>query len=134
MSPNTEKKRAYIAEWKRRNPTKFKAYADKHRATEKGQIGRRYHMYKRAARERGVVWDLSKQDFAAFWKEPCCYCGHPIFTIGLDRIDNDLGYTLENVVPACKRCNVAKNDLPVGEFLSHCTRILSHILSHKGSH
>lgn len=28
---------------------------------------------------------------------------------GVDRLDNALGYTRENCVPACRPCNAAKN-------------------------
>ena len=35
---------------------------------------------------------------------------------GLDRVDNNKGYTIDNVVPCCKRCNYAKNNQTPREF------------------
>lgn len=35
---------------------------------------------------------------------------------GIDRIDNNKGYTIDNVVPCCKMCNQAKNDYTLQEF------------------
>lgn len=38
---------------------------------------------------------------------------------GLDRKDNNKGYTVDNTVPCCKSCNLAKGpDLSYEEFLS----------------
>jgi hypothetical protein len=30
----------------------------------------------------------------------------------IDRIDNEIGHTLSNVVPACIRCNYVRRDMP----------------------
>lgn len=35
---------------------------------------------------------------------------------GVDRVDNALGYTPDNCVPCCSRCNYAKRAMPRGEF------------------
>lgn len=45
-----------------------------------------------------------------FLDQPCYYCGHPLNEtgIGLDRLDSDRGYVLDNVVPCCGTCNMAK--------------------------
>ena len=43
---------------------------------------------------------------------PCFYCGEYLDDstgVGLDRCDNKKGYTLNNVVPCCARCNRMKN-------------------------
>jgi hypothetical protein len=56
----------------------------------------------------------------AYWQElvsrPCYYCGGPLNPqgLGLDRIDNAMGYVEQNVVPCCKNCNTMKNS-----FLTH---------------
>lgn len=41
----------------------------------------------------------------------CHYCAEalPEAGSGLDRKDNTIGYTIENVVPCCTRCNKMKN-------------------------
>lgn len=37
---------------------------------------------------------------------------------GLDRIDNALGHSVENVVTCCWRCNKAKGEMSQREFLN----------------
>ena len=40
---------------------------------------------------------------------PCCACGAPTGGgVGLDRIDNRAGYTVDNVRPMCGPCNVGR--------------------------
>jgi hypothetical protein len=42
----------------------------------------------------------------------CQYCGETDMRMTLDRIDNSLGHTQQNVVPACIRCNLVRRDMP----------------------
>lgn len=42
---------------------------------------------------------------------------------GIDRLDNNLGYTIENSVPCCKPCNESKKDRTVDEFYQHNKRL-----------
>lgn len=44
--------------------------------------------------------------------QSCSYCGETQLKMTLDRIDNDLGHTQANVLPACLRCNLFRKDLP----------------------
>lgn len=43
--------------------------------------------------------------------------------VGVDRVNNDLGYTLENCVPCCGACNSMKMQLSRAEFLERVKRI-----------
>ena len=45
------------------------------------------------------------------------------FYNGLDRADNDYGYTIGNVVPCCKVCNHWKGTKDIKVFLSHVSKI-----------
>jgi len=81
----------------------------------------RQHLYN--AKRRKIEFDLTKEEFAAFWQKPCHYCGYTIHTIGLDRIDSDLGYFVENLVPCCRWCNAGKNNLSQESWINLCCRV-----------
>ena len=70
---------------------------------------------------------ISKEDFIKWYtsqEQKCFYCGRTLEKIqdddtqlkgnkrrlSIDRIDNDKGYELVNMVLACKRCNMIKNN------------------------
>jgi 5-methylcytosine-specific restriction endonuclease McrA len=60
---------------------------------------------------------------------PCIYCGHSLVsaTLEVDRIiPGALGgsYRRENIVPACRGCNVARLDKPIGVFAPNVARRL----------
>ena len=80
----------------------------------------RYCHYKHSAKRRRIIFELTKEDFIRLWKQECTYCGLVIEGVGIDRIDNKLGYTTENCVPCCAWCNIAKNKWSKEEFLEKC--------------
>ena len=45
---------------------------------------------------------------------------------GLYRYDNLLGYTIDNVVPCCGKCNRMKMDLSIEELFEHMRKMLGH--------
>ena len=45
------------------------------------------------------------------------------FYNGIDRLDNSKGYTIENSVTCCGRCNSAKNDMSLLEFKELVSKI-----------
>lgn len=84
---------------------------------------RRENAYRNGAAHRGIAYGLTRDEFMAFWQQPCSYCGDDIPTIGLDRVDNALGYTLDNVVPCRGTCNAMKSGMKAEEFVARCRRI-----------
>jgi hypothetical protein len=42
--------------------------------------------------------------------KPCFYCGTEDAPRGCDRLDNDAGHVVGNVVPCCKLCNKTRNN------------------------
>ena len=98
--------------------------------------------YRWGAKHRGFVWELTRKDFVKLTKESCFYCGVPpiqryqsnghrtgngsyVYN-GLDRVDNQFGYTLGNTVACCKLCNLAKRTLSVKEFKLWIKRVYEH--------
>ncbi len=75
----------------------------------------RYKTSIRAAAKRGHQWTITEDEFYILLKEECYYCNGQIGDrktqggSGLDRIDNDVGYTLTNVLPCCTICNKTRN-------------------------
>lgn len=98
--------------------------------------------YKKGAASRGLEWSLTDEDFLALTQQTCHYCGIPPASArtmrrrdafafvynGVDRVNNDVGYTLENSVPCCSVCNFAKGATPYGEFISWVDRLIKHRL------
>jgi hypothetical protein len=86
------------------------------------------NIYKQSARKYDRVCDLTTEQFKSLLESPCFYCGtvkyntkkipgHGSFGYnGIDRVDTNKGYTMDNVVPCCKVCNFAKNDMPQDDF------------------
>ena len=92
-------------------------------ATPKG----RYAIYKRHAKEGNYPLDLSLKEFKQIIIQPCYYCGEegdPYH--GVDRVDNKLGYTIENSVSCCQWCNIMKLNHSMGAFIWHCKKIIKH--------
>lgn len=91
-----------------------------------------FNSYKVAARKRGIKFSLAEDDFRSFLKKKCYYClSEPVAVKvrtlkagrneylfnGIDRINNDVGYMLDNCVTCCKYCNRAKNNMTILEFV-----------------
>lgn len=76
--------------------------------------------------------DISFEQAYKMYKSNCYYCNsEPSNTFtnttnkekqtkysGIDRVDSDLGYIQGNVVPCCKHCNIAKNNMSQTDFLN----------------
>jgi len=78
-----------------------------------------FNVLTEAAKRRGISLELSYEDFVKFTAEKVChYCYSPIKwteyngsgRYNLDRTDSSLGYSKDNVVVCCTRCNLAKAD------------------------
>ena len=78
-------------------PTKEKYLAQRraYRLTPKGK----YQTYKDNASCRNIDFNLSFDEFMTFWQGSCEYCGDSIATVGIDRIDNSIGYFIDNLSP-----------------------------------
>lgn len=99
-------------------------------AAENSPYRKVYGNYKRNAERRGHPFEITFEDFKILVKSPCTYCSHPgtntfnnkNFKVsymkynGVDRIDNNKGYTSENSAPCCKFCNLGKSVCDVEEF------------------
>lgn len=83
----------------------------------------KYNRYKQSAKQRDKEFDLSYEQFMEYWQKPCRYCGSPISTIGIDRIDNSKGYLIDNIDACCTKCNLMKHKTNEKDFIDQCLRI-----------
>ena len=93
-------------------------------------------VYQRAAKLRGIPWELTDENALTLIKGNCFYCGgypdkktryksakEDLRFSGIDRIDSTKGYFPANVVTACKQCNLAKRSYTLEEFLDWIKRL-----------
>jgi len=93
----------------------------------KCSIKRFFSTYKRNAKIRGISFNISIEQFESIIVLPCVYCGDRDVQdpprVGVDRIDNNRSYTLENCSPCCSKCNHAKARMSKNEFIDLCYKI-----------
>lgn len=91
--------------------------------------------YKVNAKLRSIQFQLSKEEFRTLITKNCHWCGDPpsifrktgfaeLLHGGVDRLDPNKDYTVENCVPSCKVCNWMKSNLGVSQFIEHLHKIV----------
>ena len=86
------------------------------------EVKERFKIYMRRAREKGLCFYLTLNDFAVIGV--CHYCGGK--SSGYDRIDSSIGYRRDNIVPSCGVCNMMKGVMGYSEFMNHIMDIVEH--------
>jgi hypothetical protein len=101
-----------------------------------GSTLRSHAQYHKSAISRNIAWDLNEEQFRALTKRgvSCTYCGDSLNCMGIDRIDNQVGYTSLNTVSACKTCNYFKWNLDVDAFIDQCNRGVQWLEEHPIEH
>lgn len=96
------------------------------------------------AKSRKLEFNLSSKECENLFKGNCYLCGTPPSGVikakgnrgsyvysGIDRIDSNKGYTLENTKSCCAECNYLKSNKTNEVFLAHIERIWKHQQSTK---
>lgn len=68
----------------------------------------RYNFSKYKAKKQNKEFSLTLEQYEQLLNMPCYYDGISLlgeYGVGLDRIDNNKGYILQNVLPCCGTCN-----------------------------
>jgi len=101
----------------------------------KGKLRKRYS-------HKGLGCNISIEELHKLFKENCHYCNsepnncyhyknkynkYDFFYNGLDRVDSNKGYTLDNVVPCCKICNIAKSDMSYKDFINYIKKVYENL-------
>lgn len=92
--------------------------------------------YKRHAKRRNLIFNISENDFINLISKNCFYCGLPpsnlkktknykqgLLYSGIDRVVSSNGYNKENCVPCCEQCNKSKMAQSEESFLSWIKRV-----------
>ena len=98
--------------------------------------------YRRSAARRDLPFCLTKDEFKKLTRGDCYYCGkspqqrtskHRVngsyIYNGIDRRDNDLGYTIDNCVPCCTLCNLKKLAMSEDEFITWVVSVYNHYVT-----
>jgi len=92
--------------------------------------------YKASATKRKIKFNLTEVEFKDIISNNCFYCGTkpinktfnkcqtPVVANGIDRINNDIGYEVDNCRPCCYICNIMKSTLTEQEFYNHIEKIM----------
>jgi len=99
-------------------------------------------IYKRNAKTRDLQFELTNDEIAVLTKGDCYYCGSkpskihhpkrnngPYIYNGIDRVNNDKGYILDNCVPCCTKCNKMKERMSANTFLEQIGKVNTHLLT-----
>lgn len=100
--------------------------------------------YKNGAKYRKLDFLLNKEQFKMFIFKKCFYCGSEPFADfivksifgdkickynGIDRVDSNKGYLLDNCVTCCKICNIAKSNYSFKDFNDWINRLVNFKIS-----
>jgi len=86
--------------------------------------GLNYAGYRNGAKKRNLEFTITEEEFDNTIMKDCYICGKkPLphkHTNGIDRYDNSIGYTIENIRPCCKECNFFKKDFAYNDIIHQC--------------
>ena len=108
--------KTYNKEWETENILRTRLLAAKHRAIRKG--------LKFELTDECIIRKLIEQDSKCFIsKVPLSLLPDNWDSISFDRLNNDLGYTIENTILVTKFVNSAKNTMDLHTFRENVERI-----------
>lgn len=80
----------------------------------------------------GIEWKLNDVYAFELCLSNCFYCDKPANwpdkRNGIDRVNNNIGYEINNCVPCCFECNAAKNNLTMDEFKDWIIRLYNNLI------
>lgn len=95
-----------------------------------------YGSYVASAQKRGIEFCFDLDQFREIILKDCYYCdsapsnvkkigskNEPFMYNGIDRVDSDGPYSIDNTVPACRFCNYAKRERTTQEFMEWIARL-----------
>lgn len=95
------------------------------------QSGSYYSRYKSNAEQRNYIFELSEEQYYKLIREDCYICGKKTnenHTNGVDRFDNEIGYTFHNSNACCGQCNIMKKEMDYSIFMDKLKKIYENCL------
>jgi len=103
-----------------------------------GAIRKLFVAYKYSAVKRNITFEISFEEFKILTSQNCTYCGISPEQIiisgyseyrynGIDRVDNNLGYTKDNIITCCKKCNYSKSNFSQDDFYQWAKRVYNNL-------
>lgn len=95
----------------------------------------RLNSIRRDAVRRGIEFHLTYSEVESLIQGNCFWCGcrpwkyyakNTCPTNGIDRVNSDLEYTLDNCVSCCMNCNKLKGSLQAKDFLNFVQAVAMH--------
>lgn len=107
-----ERRKLQTSEQKESFKVKYKEYYEKN----KYNISFRWQHAKKTATRRKKIFLLTLEEYSKIIENKCYYCDdylklHNETGSGLDRIDNTVGYVINNVVSCCGNCNLIRGNI-----------------------
>jgi len=111
-------------QWRENNPEKNK----ENNKSRLENIKIHYSNYTRCAGDKNLDFEISQEEFNKIVNEPCHYCNiiQERGFNGVDRLDSNTGYVIDNCVSCCKTCNYMKCSLSADVFLKRIEHILTY--------
>jgi hypothetical protein len=93
-----------------------------------------YTEYKNRASKKNLDFALSQDEYLRLITQDCYLCGknsNSQHLNGIDRIDNNKGYVMDNVKPCCANCNYMKKNYILEDVFNKFIDIYSFNIVHK---
>jgi len=116
-----EKQALQAKQWREKNPEKQKQM----NTARNTSIQYQYKVYIGVAKRKNLAFEITNEDYETTVKMVCYYC-HEINEKGfngLDRINQSLGYTLDNCVSCCSQCNYMKGSMSKLAYIQRACHI-----------
>jgi len=99
-----------------------------YQAEAKRNLETNWNMFQSKTNKRQKECNLTKEQYFELIQKPCVYCSYydENEINGIDRVNNSVGYTLDNCVTACKHCNRMKHILHPVFFVGKAQLISKH--------
>lgn len=126
LENKTNEGKAYKLQWHHKTKYRRKDLINKNNYNAHRQLGSRYSTLKGQAKRRGFKVFITKEQFIEIVNAKCYYCNGPLPETGsgLDRIESNKHYTLENVIPCCGVCNRLKCHLLTKNEMTEVIKLL----------